>query len=526
MMSNAVAVNSPWLKPSSGCEDHGFTLVNGLCRPSERIDFYLITDQSRASDSDRRKSYDDIANTFSEYFQEGRDRISCLAFAKDLYPLTAVPDQSWKDGCAARRILIEGHIKDDKDFDQKTDFRTLFSKISEILKKERDGDSSREGSRLGAERHRDLILIISDGVDDPDNANPNCNSPTSLKISPGLQTELVELEKKLSRYPDEAWIFLVIAGAQPGCGSNIEAMWKNIKIGDGPGMIDWINVIRLTQDGTVEPVIREVFDAIVSSAFQLKPEHASLSQEDRAGFDANGWFKVRYHIQQTQPADSRVAGRGRAIRSPLIPVQAAYLVGPGEDDKELIFSCNDISSRLSGRSVTLIDTSNESVDLVFNLERSGTNFQSTKNYQLQLRLGDISSARAVEIPATRRSFSVLYLKMALSLMPWIFLLSMFAFMSIDVYYFFKITGLKKRQRGDPRVKIKFNTSYYGCLLLSVTLLSSSAYMGYLAQSTDAAGAHSATQVIALLFVVLFTSNRDIFTAMLAFCVNFMPHSNG
>ena len=397
---------------SKDCGSLGLVRVNpDSCRPRERIDFYIIEDHSTSMLNQRYRA---VAEAVESYFVQEKDQISCLGFADEVQPATLAPARDHRSGCTERRNQLDEIRNEEPAAFNRTDFVELFEAIRSRLEQERAGNrgDARAATRNGIESqayqpHKDLILIISDGIHDPNNAPFDCRRMGVPPLPQSVHQAVKNLGESLKSHTEEAWIYLILAGQQPGCSADLEQRWSELSS-------DGLNVLTLAPDMDASVIARSIFESMSYSSLALEPDETVSIQDQRKSLDRQGWFEIRYRIERATPSSdgNSVAGdrRQRPIVGTHIPIRDAFLEPVTESPSPwsiLEEEPRDTRGSTRGHHLYLgvrskdpehgeavhVDTSNNSMELAFISHQVDKPLDPTSDYRLRLEFeGNVSAA--------------------------------------------------------------------------------------------------------------------------------------
>lgn len=382
--SSEPTVSTPEESESEKCTAPGQRRVNNgsVCRPKERIDFYLIEDYSMSTST---QLFHPITSAIqSEFFLEDIDRIACLGFAGSLFPPNQTPSLRSKDGCRHKKQEIDRNRTANSLPFKTTRFGRLFEGIAARLKEER---ISGEPSYVQEEIHHDLVVILTDGLHDLSPQTLDCSEQGVAPLPEEVKTSFRLLQDDLSEYRDEVWLFLVLINEQSDCLADLERQWQGLR-GEGLNIITFDSIV---DDPLAVP--EKIFRLVDDFRIRARPQAAKLPSSQRKTLDAQGTFEVRYRIDE-------IGGQGVApIRNTKIRVEKAWLA-PTElctDCKVIPLAPSHYENDFDLVEGTWIDVTKDHVVLKFVVAPTEQRPGPYEKYVLHLGLDGIAEAGAVEV---------------------------------------------------------------------------------------------------------------------------------
>lgn len=352
------------------CKSLDLKPAGDFCRSKEPIDFYIIEDISSSATTSQ---YDEISKEIQKVFtMEEGDRISCIGFGEVVLPeRNLLPEKSLAGGCESRKNEISSDLDRRPGIRSLTRFDVLFNKLRITLKKER------ESIKKSAEKeynHRDLIIIITDGVHDSVGSSADCFEQSIRPLPRAVIDQFNLFRSELIEHKEETWLFLVLTGYKPGCLAEIESSWKQNQ------EFSNLNIIAAQDGQSPQELSRIIFQSISQYVFALEKLRPSISPEERTRLDIGQYLTVDYRIS---PRPNQYT----PIRKTIISYGSASLEGINSKSK-INLGLQD-RKKISGKKF-VADISDESAALTFLTLHSSQKINPYENYLLKVDLEGIT----------------------------------------------------------------------------------------------------------------------------------------
>lgn len=401
------------------CKELDLELVNSeSCRPKEPIDFFIIEDYSKSAiDQGFNDEYRNIAKSVERYFRSPGDHISCLGFANSVSPPTLAPHPNYQFGCSEKRRTTSLIKKRNSTNFYSTNFTELFKAVGKALIEERDLqnqlDSSKPNNRPPEIEpktyHRDLVIIITDGIHDPNNKPPDCTKEGLEPLPKDVQRAVQSLGERLSMQSDEVWLFLILAPTDD-CATRVLKQWEGLqRFG--------LNVLRADAYSHPDAIARTIFERIIYRSFTIEPVESFSAEKQRRQLDKLGWFEMRFRLKRKflrpEFAFPRSGFEPGPIVGSQIPIKRAFLEEssrrdtstPADQKSALHISkqthhlfLGDHSSLPQQGSTLEIDTSEDYTNITFTPYKSNHSIKPKHDYQLKLEFEGNVSSQLVTFP--------------------------------------------------------------------------------------------------------------------------------
>src|SRR5215213_793598 len=286
------------------------------------IDLYLLRD---ASGSPNVYQYDVIERLILSHVKlSDGDRMSYARFGGKDDPLDIqTPSKRW-ESIAAHMVSSS----DRRGGFARTDFSNLFSHLRATIAREREEKGSQR-------EHIDIVLILTDGVHDPDKTDWRCPRQFRENRKPFIPGEVRLSLEKLVRdsyaRKERLLVAMVIAGEEVGCAPDIRSEWEHAKFA-GLGL----KVIPFHALKDDYDIGLSIFKEIRRSrCLYIRPTYARLDDQERNEFDRLAKFSAQYKYW------SHAGGEAPASASRAITVKEAILFPGKKSDRFLDHSLED-----------------------------------------------------------------------------------------------------------------------------------------------------------------------------------------
>ncbi|MDY7094310.1 MAG: hypothetical protein SX243_15175 [Acidobacteriota bacterium] len=404
----------PALAGSSCNEEHLYRINTTYCRPKDPIDLYIIEDHSFSSKEARRRLLVDEIRTIASQDPEIADLIACTGFASSVMPETFQPAPNDAEGCLARLKEAKKYRSEEtnRHFYETTDFEKLFSSLEQRITQERQFDSGTPQLDRRHRKHRDIIVIISDGIHHLESSAKDCVRAGEVAPEEVFRS-FRSLKTSLLQHQAETWAFLVILDPQEGCVADIETYWQSlINIG--------LITIQAPRPKAIETITQEILQIVNSHRYSISAAGTEPRIAHRLALDFRSTVEITFNVRRFGQLPFE------PLRSPDLPIRMATL---GEEGGSTIVPLTHKVSHREQRvhqSRQFISTRNPTSTISFHND-ANMELDPKKTYFIQLDIDGVCTSQKVPLPPHWRPLAISALKRLHNTLwnPLVFLLAIF-----------------------------------------------------------------------------------------------------